>query len=312
MSDSYAIGVDVGGTKMAFALVNQDGKVLDTRLMPTNAARGPQEIIADMATGINQLLSATPVKPLGIGIGIPGQIYPDSGIIKNAYNLGWQEVHLTELLSPLLKQKMPIQVMKDADANMCGEYYFGAAQGANNCMYICIGSGLGGAIIANGRLMSGSNGTAAGIGHMLLYPDGDVCACGLIGCAETVVSGPGLVKVYQKLLASSESQPDIDGITSHSILEAVSKDEPLARQALSILAQGLGKVISICISIVNPQSIIVGGGMAKAAFDLIIPEALHEIKSHALIHTYQNLKILPSTLTSSAVGPASLVWYSEI
>lgn len=312
MSDSYAIGVDVGGTKMAFALVNQDGKVLDSRLMPTNATREPLAIITDMAAGINQLLAVAPVKPLGVGIGIPGQIYPDSGIIKNAYNLGWQEVHLTELLKPMLGQQMPIQVMKDADANMCGEYYFGAARRANNCMYICIGSGLGGSIIANGRLMSGSNGTAAGIGHMQLYPEGEVCACGLIGCAETVISGPGLVKVYKKLMVSAKSESYGGEITSHTILDAASKKEPLATQALSILAQGLGKVIAICISIVNPQSIVLGGGIAKAAFDLILPQALQEAKSHALIHTYQDLKILPSTLTSSAVGPASLVWYSGI
>ncbi|MCE1254122.1 MAG: ROK family protein [Anaerolineae bacterium] len=312
MSDSYAIGVDIGGTKMAFALMNRAGQVLESTQKPTHASRGAQAMIGDLADGINHLISLAPAQPMGIGIGIPGQVNPDTGLIKNAYNLGWQEVPLTEWLSPLLTSKLPIQVMKDADASLCGEYYYGAARGTQNCLYICIGSGLGGAILANDRLVSGFNGTAAGIGHIMLYPKGEKCVCGLIGCAETVVSGPGLVRVFKKLLAATGNPAPSADISSHFILDALGKGDPLAKQAFSSLARGLGRVISICISIVNPQSVVLGGGMARAAFDQLLPEALQEIKSHALVHTYQDLKILPSTLTSSAIGPASLVWYSGI
>jgi glucokinase len=312
MTQPLAIGVDIGGTKLAFALVTERGEVLDSCQMPTLAQREPEAVIKDIATGISRMRAAAPGVLPGIGIGVPGQII-DGKVVRNAVNLGWKEVYLAEQLKTHLDWNPSIHIMKDADASLWGEYHFGAARNGSDCLYLCIGSGLGGSIIANRQLLAGAHGTAADVGHMFLEENGLTCSCGLKGCAETVVSGPGLVNNYRRLaIAANSSGTSVPAqLSAQTILQAARAGDPLARQAFSLLARGLGKVISFCISLLNPESIILGGGLALAAFDIIVPEALEEVKLHTLVHSYEELQIIPSGFTSSAVGPASLVWFPD-
>jgi glucokinase len=314
MSESYAIGVDIGGTKLAFALIDRKGKVLDAFQMPTLAEREPAAIISDIAVGIQRLAANISGKVCGIGIGSPGQVFSEKGLIMNAVNLGWSHVSFESELRSLLKWDVPIYLLKDADASLIGEYLFGAAQGISDFMYICIGSGLGGAIMANHDLVAGSNGTAAGIGHITIKADGRICSCGLQGCAETIISGPGLVKETRELIKNTDlptTLKDNAELTPTVMIDAARSGDVLARHAFSTLSCGLGRVISYCISILNPAMIVIGGGLGLASFDIILPEALKTVKQHALPHTYQGLQILPSKQPSSALGPASLVWYFE-
>lgn len=136
----------------------------------------------------------------GIGIGTPGQVNPTAGIVRNAVNLSWREVALVDEMRARLGARVPIWIQKDANASALGEYLFGAAQGCDDFVYISIGSGLGGGVVAGGRLLTGAAWNAAELGHLSLDPGGWLCACGNRGCAETVVSGPGLLAVTRGYL----------------------------------------------------------------------------------------------------------------
>jgi len=314
MSKPFAIGIDIGATKLAFALIDSKGRVIASMQKPTAPKGNPSAVISDIASGIMLLEQKAPGEIRGIGIGTPGQVISEEGIVINAVNLGWGRINLERELNSLLNLDIPIYLMKDADAALLGEYTFGAARGISDLLYVCIGSGLGGAFMVNHSLVPGSNGTAAGIGHMMLNPNGRVCSCGLKGCAETIVSGPGLVMETEELAAHkglpTTLRENIE-LNPYIILEAARHGDLLAQQAFSNLSHGFGLVISYCISILNPSMIVVGGGLALAAYDIILPQALDEMRKHALPHTYQELQILPSKLPNSAIGPASLVWYFD-
>lgn len=144
MADELAIGVDIGGTKIAFALVNREGRVLATHRLPTLPAEGVEAVVDRVAQGIHHLLEQTEQPVGGVGIGCPGHLNPISGVIHNATNLAWSEVPLKAGVQARLKQDLPVWVLKDANASALGEMYFGAARGCNDFVYIALGTGLGG------------------------------------------------------------------------------------------------------------------------------------------------------------------------
>jgi glucokinase len=311
MTEPFAIGIDIGGTKIAYAVLHRDGEVIDSLQTPQSKGLPASTVISEMAAQILQLATKHENPPAGIGIGCPGQVDPKSGLVKNAVNLGWYDINLVEEIKSRLPFNIPVFIKKDADANLLGEYRYGSARGFSNVVYICIGSGLGCSIISDGRLVEGAAGTAGGIGHIRLEGNEEICPCGLIGCAETLISGPGLVNRMKKLIFSPnlEINPAIlDNLTPAHIVAAAKTGDHIARQAMNDLSEALGHVIAVCISIVNPEVIVIGGGFGMAAFNEILPAAKFVMEQHALPHTYENLQIIPASRQSSAVGAASLVW----
>lgn len=190
---SLAIGVDVGATKIAAALVTSGGQVLQARQVRTVPDRGRQAVLDSIAALVEALRAQAPAPPLGAGIGTPGRVDAEAGIVHNAVNLGWDEVHLVAEIRARLAVALPVWVQKDANASALGEYYFGAAAGCQDFVYLSVGSGLGGGVLTGGKLVTGANWNAAELGHLSLDPNGQLCACGGRGCAETVISGPGLL-----------------------------------------------------------------------------------------------------------------------
>jgi glucokinase len=239
-----------------------------------------------------------------------------AGVVRNAVNLGWEEVPLVvevqrrlEAVGPVLGET-PVWVQKDANAAALGEYYFGAARGRQDFVYLSVGSGLGGGIVAAGRLITGADWNAAEVGHLVLDPGGRRCACGHKGCAETIVSGPGLsylVHLYREearyptlLLASA---------TNEQILAAATDGDVLARAALAEVGSWLGQIMAACVALLNPSLFVIGGGLGLAAFSSLIPAARAELERRVLPNSLDALAIEPSQVESSAVGAASLVWY---
>lgn len=315
MSDSFAIGVDLGATKIAASLVTRTGQVLATRHSATEAAAGFEAVADRMAALIEQLQAIAPGPLDGVGIGSPGQVNPRDGVVRNAVNLGWREAPVVERVRAKLNRPPLIWVQTDTKAGALGEYFFGAGRDCADFVYLAIGSGLGSGVIANGRLITGVANCASELGHLSLDPEqGRLCVCGLRGCAETIVSGPGLLQTVRELL---RVQPDRSGwenqagMTTRAVLEAARAGDEIAHAAIDRISTGLGSVMAACVGVLNPDRFVIGGGVGLAAFDLIAPGALREVQRRVLPDSHARLTLARSQLESSAVGAACLVWSDQ-
>jgi len=310
-----AIGVDLGATKIATALIDRDGHSLDAQTDATNAADGPSAVLDRIAAQINALLQHAPRPVTGVGLGSPGQVDPISGAVRDAVNLSWREVHLATELRRRLTAGVPIWLQKDTNAGVIGEQMLGAGRNCSDFVYLTIGSGLGAGVIVNGALVNGATNSASELGHLSLDPvNGYVCTCGLKGCAETVVSGRGLIAVMREVLASGAYRSglkDQSALTTTEILDAARSNDAAARAAIDRVANWLGQVMAVCVGVLNPERFVLGGGLGQAAFDLLVPGAKRELEQRVLAKGVQQLSIVRSQLASSAVGAACLVWSSQ-
>jgi glucokinase len=180
-------------------------------------------------------------------------------------------------------------------------------------VYLGIGSGLGAGIISSGHLITGGDWYAADVGHLSVDPEGPLCVCGGRGCAETIASGPGLVRVTGQMLAKSAADSMLSNrmdLTSADVLAAAREGDALALQALSEVGRVLGMIMSACTAILNPSRYVVGGGLGLAGFDFIISAARQELMKRTIPESRSLLDILPSRVESPAIGAACLVWYS--
>ncbi len=310
---AYAIGIDLGATEIAAALVERSGRSLASRQALTQAADGAADVIERIAALAAELGALAPAPVLGVGIGSPGQVDALQGVVRNAVNLGWEEVFLAREVSARL-DSLPVWIQKDANASALGEYYFGAARGCDDFVYLGVGSGLGGGVLANGQLVAGAAFNAAELGHLSLDPGGWRCACSNLGCAETVVSGPGLARLARALAERGEAASplaDPPDLNPALILAAAYHGDPLALRALEEQGRWLGIIAAMCVALLNPARLVIGGGLGIAAYELLLPGVQAELQRRTLPGSRASLQILPSQVESSAVGAACLVWYSS-
>ncbi len=308
---SLAIGIDLGATKIAAVLIHSSGEVLAERHCLTQAIQGAGAVADRISELIHQLLGETTTPPAGIGIGSPGRIDPQQGIVYEAVNLGWEAVNLPELLRQRWTEPLPLRIEKDTNANAVGEMYFGAAQGVADFVYLGIGSGLGAGLVADGHLIRGVQGIAADLGHYSLNPEGLPCACGLRGCVETLLSGPGLVRYVRRQLTVGNIPSrlvDSKGLNPEEIVLAARSGDRLAQAALQELGEVLGQVAAICVATLNPAMLVIGGGLGSAAYDFLLPPARATLARRVPSARCQALEWQPSRLKSSAIGAACLVW----
>lgn len=307
------IGVDVGGTKIAGALVDENGSILAEDYRLTAVEAGIPATLDRIGESIESLLR-TGQAIRGIGIDIPGLVDPINGIVRNAVNLGWREVDLKAELEARLPVHLPIHIERDTYAQTLGEYVFGAGKGEKNLVYLSLGSGLGAGALIDGRLLNGVGHSALEIGHLALTGLTLPCACGNTGCAETILSGPGLVRTFRNAdWAPQVCSPLLEraDLSAAEILQAATTGDPRARQAIHLLGQYLGEICANLVMILNPALIIIGGGLGLAAFEQIITPAWEEIRKRSLAQNYRHLSIRKSILKSPALGAAALVWNSD-
>lgn len=318
VTDALAIGIDLGATKVAGVLVNAKGEILAEARALTEAKAGVAIVVNHITAIVAQLLQQTPADATvyGVGIGTPGLVDGAAGIVRNAVNLGWSEVALAHAvrtdIAAHLGRELPVFIENDANSQAVGEAVFGAGIGLDNFAMLSIGTGLGGAIIANGQLIAGANYMAAEIGHLSLAPDaGRLCACGLHGCVETVLSGPGLVKNAQELITRGGITMLGADFQAEDVVAAARQGDALATAALAQSAQWLGIVLATYAMLLNPAAIIIGGGLGLSAFDLLLPTARTEMARRALPPSIAELQIAPAQVISSAAGAAALVWQHQ-
>lgn len=312
-SENLAIGVDIGGTKIALALVDRSGAVLAERRLPMRPDDATTTL-DEIAGAIEALRAGAPGLLAGIGIGCPGHVDPVQGIVHYAVNLGWTGVALRDGIRQRLADELPVWVHKDTNAAALGELYFGAARGARDFIYLAIGTGLGGATVVNGALATGLNAYAMEVGHLVLHPQGRQCNCGLRGCVEMYVSGKGLRAGTLEWAVTYPDSPLVergDRVSAHDILAAFAAGDALAVAVMEQAAEVLGTVMSTCASLLNPERFILGGGLGHAAADFWITRAGAVFRAQVLPAARDGVTIVESTVASSAVGASALVWHAR-
>jgi glucokinase len=263
---------------------------------------------------VQHLYNLAPAAVTGVGIGSPGILDPEAGIVHNAVNLGWLNVPLIPYLEAHLKLPIPIYLQRDTFASVLGEYIFGTQGRVRDLVYLSIGSGFGAGAIVNGQLLAGATRGALELGHLTLSFLDNPCACGRFGCVETILSGNGVLSTVLKRLQQSD-QPSFlrqfSPLHPKDILQAAHMGDPIAMDVLNLAGRVLGIALALCTAILNPALIVVGGGFGRAALDLLLPTARRELDQRILKEHHQNMLIRVSTLESSALGPAALVWYQQ-
>lgn len=310
MNDGLALGVDLGGTKIAFALVDAEGRVAAEQTVPTEAASGPEAVMDRIAGGIQTLSAQAGSRLVGVGIGSPGYIDAENGVVLNAVNLQWRDVALVGGLRARLSSPVPVWLRKDADAGTLGERWFGAGRGSDHFVYLALGTGLGMSALVHGRLMTGATHGGMELAHVSLVPGGRPCPCGLRGCAETYLSGVGLLAGWREFAPQYPDSPlsTVENITTAALIEGFHAGDPLATRVIDSAAAMLVTVATITIGAINPARIILAGGLG-AALQPVWLKALHDgLPQTTLPIGHSELKILPSEVESSAVGAAALVW----
>jgi glucokinase len=310
VNERLAVGVDIGGTKIAFALVNEQGETVASEQLPTLPAEGSDAVINRLAVGIHLLLEKAQLPVAGIGVGCPGMVDPTTGMSYHAVNLGWKLVPLRDELRQRLGDGLPIWMHNDVKAGAIGERYFGAARGCDDFIYLAIGTGLGGAAVSGGRLIRGDNFFPMDVGHLSFNPEGRLCGCGQHGCVEMYASGNGLVAGVREHQDRFPDSP-LSGrnpLTTSDILQAAEAGDTLALAVLDEAALHLGMLLASSVAVLNPARLIIGGGLGAATFRWLLAGAQREMWRRVLPPLYEKLQIVQSQVSSSAVGAACLVW----
>ncbi|MEW5567506.1 ROK family glucokinase [Rossellomorea marisflavi] len=314
MVDKWLAGVDLGGTTTKIAFLNECGEIQHKWEIPTDKSESGKHIIGNIAKSIDvklKQLDVTKEKLVGIGMGAPGPVEKTRGIIYEAINLGWGEhTPLKDLIE--METGLPAVIDNDANCAALGEMWKGAGHGAKDLVCITLGTGVGGGVITNGEIVHGVRGAGGEIGHITVVPkDGYSCNCGKTGCLETVASATGVVRVaHEKLQSSTESSVlrDLESLGSKQIFDAAREGDSLALKIVDQLAYYLGLSLANLGNAVNPEKIVIGGGVSKAGKTLLDP-VMNYFKRFAFPKVRTSTDIDIATLENDAgvIGAAWLV-----
>jgi len=302
------VALDIGGTKILAALVSARYEVLDRELVPTPAGSGPQEINRGLFLAVDRLLqkSRREASDIGaIGLAAAGIIDSARGLITISPNLpGWKDVPLRDLVSA--RYSAYTVLINDASAAALGEYRLGAGRGLHNMVYLTISTGIGGGLIVNGRLYLGSSGSAGELGHMVIDVNGPEDTCGNFGCLESLASGRAIareaIERIKKGQASALSQTvggKVESITARDVAAAARSGDSLAGEVVHQAAVYLGIGLTNIVNIFNPDTIVVGGGVAKMG-ELLLEPARQVVAERAFKLPASVVKIVPARLGDDA------------
>ena len=269
----YCFGIDVGGTTVKCGLFQTDGTVIDKWEIPTRTENKGENILPDVAKAINDKMAEKGIDKAeveGVGIGIPGPVN-DKGEVACAVNLYWGFTPVAQILHDLTGLK----TMAGNDANVAalGEAWKGAASGSQNVIMVTLGTGVGGGIIIDGKIVAGAHGAGGEIGHaMVVRGEEEKCNCGNQGCLEQYASATGIVRVAGRMLAASEEDSTLRGlqnITAKDVLDAFKAGDTLAIRTMEYAGDLLGGALAAFAAVVDPEAIVIGGGVSKAGQPLI-------------------------------------------
>lgn len=274
--ENLVIGLDIGGTSVKIGYLTHQGVILKKTEFPTNKKENGKNIIQEIWKSILFTLDSMNKDPkhiLSIVVGAPGFVNRRSKIVYEAVNIGWENYRLGDELEKLAH--VPVFLENDANLAALGENWKGAGAGAENMIHVTLGTGVGGGMIVNGKIVSGVNGTAGEIGHITVEKDGSVCNCGRVGCLETISSATGMVRQAHELMEEDRSTElfqlikEQGNVSTKDIFRLAEKGEPLSQRIIQKSTDTIGFVLANLSVTLNPSVITIGGGLSNAGAPLI-------------------------------------------
>jgi glucokinase len=307
----YAVGIDIGGTKIAGALVDADGNLVRELRVPTPAT-DRAAIVDAVASLINQLSDGETV--VGAGVAAAGFIDAEQANIVYAPNLSWRN----EPFKALVEAKVQVPVLLENDANAAGwaEYRYGAGRGTKHMVMLTIGTGVGGAVVVDSKLLRGGFGVAGELGHLRVVPEGRLCGCGQHGCIEQYASGTALLRAAKELAASgnpegarlAEIQHESGELTGIQVAQAILEKDPGAVGLVQDVGNWLGQTIASLSAVLDPEVVVIGGGVSSVGDVLLNPvrEAFRSHQPARGFHPELEIKAAEFLNDAGLVGAADL------
>ena len=316
----WIVGVDIGGTNIVVGLIPiEGGEPVGLRTLPTQAARGSEFVVEHVAKMVEEAIAATlgehggtRADVAGVGIGSPGPLNRERGVVINTPNLGWTNLPLRDLVSHAVD--LPATLDNDANCATLGEWWLGAGREVQSLIGLTLGTGIGGGIVLDGEIVHGASDAAGEIGHMTIEFTGRKCKCGNYGCLEAYCSGPNIAaRAREGIEAGYESvlsrlvEGELDRITAATVYEAVVHGDTYANEVMVETAKILGAGVANLINIFNPNAVVIAGGVTRAGDHLFVPLRA-EVRRRAFRSAYDACRILPAALpeTAGVIGAAGV------
>ena len=269
----YGFGVDLGGTTVKLAFFDHTGNCLDKWEIPTVTEGGGTQILPDIANSILEYLSRNAIHSgdlIGIGIGVPGPVLPD-GTVDKCVNLGWDRINIPQELKN--RTGLPVIAGNDANVAALGECWKGGGQGYHSVIMVTLGTGVGGGIVIDSRLIHGAHGAGGELGHITVNPaETQVCGCGRKGCAEQYISATGILRLAKQVLENSR-MPSVlreqADLTCKDVFDAAAAGDSLAQQILEQVYACMASFFANICCVIDPEVIVLGGGVSKAGEPLL-------------------------------------------
>ena len=310
----YCFGVDLGGTTVKIGLFDTEGTVLDKWEIPTRKEDSGSKILPDIAQAVLGKIAERQIAKedvTGVGIGVPGPV-DDNGVVHMAVNLGWGIINVNEVLGGLLQ--LPVRAGNDANVAALGEMWCGGGKGCSDMVLATLGTGVGGGIIVNGKMVTGATGAGGEIGHIHIKDDEpDACGCGGHGCLEQYASATGIARLANRKLAATTQDSVLRAAkergagSAKTVFDAVKNGDALACEIAEEFGDYLGKGLAAIACVVNPEVIVLGGGVSKAG-EILCKYVAKYYKKY-VFHGCSNAQFKLATLGNDAgiYGAAKLV-----
>ena len=298
----YGFGVDLGGTSVKIAYFNEEGTLLDKWEIPTDVRQDGVNILPDIARSLQEYVNQKQLSReslLGIGIGVPGPV-DDEGVVNCCENLGWGVFNVHDALGELTG--LPVKAGNDANVAALGECWKGSGKGSKNMMMVTLGTGVGGGLVADGKIVAGAHGAAGEFGHLVLNrEETEPCGCGKKGCAEQYCSATGVARLAQKRL-ERDAEPSVlrtlERVTARDVFDSGKAGDKVAVQVLEQYFAYLGEFLADVCCVFDPEKVILGGGVCKAGQFLLDGMMPHYLKN--VFHASRGVKFAIASLGNDA------------
>ncbi|RXI99464.1 ROK family protein [Anaerobacillus alkaliphilus] len=315
MSSHWFVGVDIGGTTIKLAIIDTYGEIITKWEIPTNTEDEGKRIPIELSKAIftkMEEINEPKEKLRGIGVGAPGFIDMDTGLIYRAVNIGWTNFPLKDLIE--VETGLPVVVDNDANLAALGEMWRGAGEGAKNLLAVTLGTGVGGGLIANGQILHGVNGMAGEIGHITSIAKGGApCNCGKTGCLETIASATGIARIATEKVIGGITSSELKEVfnregklSAKDVFDAAKNQDSLALEVIDEISFHLGLAIANLANALNPEKIVLGGGVSKAG-EFLTTSIQKHFEAYALPRVVEGANIAIATLGNDA-GVIGAVW----
>ena len=296
----YRIGIDLGGTNIAVGVVDDRHQIVAEASVPAGAHRPAEQVVADMCRAVELALDKaglTPADCASIGVGTPGNCDPERGVVVRAYNLNWFDVPVCAMLTAHFG--LPARLSNDANCAALAETVAGAAVGCRNMMLITLGTGVGGGIIVDGRIVSGLGGAGGEPGHSLLVLDGEPCTCGRRGCWEVYASATALIRQGREAAAAHPTSllnryPELTG---RDVFDAADAGDEAAQAVLERYYVYVAAGITDLVNILSPEMVLIGGGISRQGERLLRP-----IRRYVAANCFGGAKRLQPVIQAAQLG----------